>query len=122
MYLIANLRTQRHAQPREVLVKAAETAIAKLRHVLPDSGAFLICAPVHKSDNHLTARVFEGVGDGAYVGGIHWYLDDRDPTFEAKKELDEGDVKFSKRYNNWNSTTFSVERLRSDIWHGEDNT
>ncbi|KAF8958524.1 hypothetical protein BDZ97DRAFT_2074124 [Flammula alnicola] len=78
---------------------AAQTAIAKLRHVLPASGAFLICAPVHESDNHLTARVFEGVGDGAYVGGVHLYLDDRDPTFEAKQELDEGDVKFSKRYN-----------------------
>ncbi|KAF8966161.1 hypothetical protein BDZ97DRAFT_2057665 [Flammula alnicola] len=85
----ANLRRQKHEQPREVLVKAAQTAIAKLRHVLPDSGAFLICAPIHEADNHLTARVFEGVGDGAYQNKNSMIID--------------GDVKFSKR-------------LRSDIW------
>ncbi|KAF8951433.1 hypothetical protein BDZ97DRAFT_2067446 [Flammula alnicola] len=71
------------------LYSAAQTAIAKLRHVLPDSGAFLICAPIHEADNHLTARVFEGVGDGAYQNKNSMIID--------------GDVKFSKR-------------LRSDIW------
>ncbi|KAF8191157.1 hypothetical protein BJ912DRAFT_925361 [Pholiota molesta] len=63
--------------------------LPQLKHSSAEvKGAFLVCAGPHGDDMHCTARVFQGdqqVGIRKYVGGVHFFLDERKPTYRRNR-------------------------------------
>ncbi|KAF9471513.1 hypothetical protein BDN70DRAFT_901300 [Pholiota conissans] len=111
-YTIASLRRIKCLHFKRTLAEAAQQGLSHLGTVLPESGICLISSAVHGHDARVTARVFHEVAaGGAYVGGMHFYLDGTPATFRKKIDLQKGDVGFSKKYKGWNERC-AIEILR----------